>query len=267
MTSNNDNEFLDAFNESEDFPYPTTISRQDFQNDNQKDNFNVDEFLYKNHRFTSIDILIKDLTNLSKSLNQDLLDLVNNDYNDFIELGKSINGGLDLINNIKIDLKKFNFELNETKATFTNSSTIIKNGLIEKKKLINLKTKIKLLLLLNDQINNFEILLNSEDDNEIEIKIIIKLKNLTSLYLSFTKLNSLLINDSINFIEKNLKLRILSLKFEFKAYLEELLLKSLQQSKNYSNDKNNNDLVLQLLNIYKITGHESEFLSIIKRKQ
>lgn len=260
----------DILNGSDLFPYPITISREDFQGENDlkleaQDDFKVDEYLYQNHRFTSIDSLIKDLSTLSKSLNQELLDLVNNDYNDFIELGKSIHGGLELINNIKMDLKNFNQELISTNNNFTISQETLNYSLNKKKQLINLKTKIKLLLLLNDQIDNFETLLNfdidSENSNISNDKTSSNLKNLTTLYLSFSKLNNLLSKDSINFVENNLKQRVSSLKFEYKAYLDELLTRILHQQ---SSDAKNT-LLFDLMNIYRIIGHESDFIKISKK--
>lgn len=91
-------------------PYPTSIIQTDFKNFDS-DSHEIDLFLYKNYRFSSIDSIIKELTELSTNLNQNLLDLVNDDYHDFIDLGKSINDGLDLINAIVEDLKNFEIEL------------------------------------------------------------------------------------------------------------------------------------------------------------
>lgn len=258
---------FDLLNGSDLFPYPVTISREDFQGEklSSQDEFDVDEYLYKNHRFTSIDSLIKDLQNLSKGLNQELLDLVNDDYNDFIELGKSINGGLELINGIKMDLKNFNQELITTSNNFTVSQETLTYSLDKKKQLIQLKTKIKLLLLLNDQIDNFETLLNfdidSEHSNTSNEKMKSNLKNLTTLYLSFSKLNDVLSMHSIIFVENNLKQRVSSLKFEFKSYLDELLTKVLRQD----NSDSKNLLLFDLMNIYRIIGHESDFIKVSKR--
>lgn len=248
----------------EAFPYPVTISREEFQLELNSGAFEVDDFLYKNHRFTSIDTLIKDLSDLSTSLNKELLNLVNNDYNDFIKLGKSINGGLQLIQDVQIDLQKFSGTLSLTRKNFKASDDVVGNALQRKQQLVELKSKVKLCLLLNDYVNNFEHLLNLDVLNCETDKLVAKLKNLTSLYLSFSKLFALLAADErdehIGFINKNLKVRIMSLKFEFKGYLDELLVKF------NATRSQNHDIILELLNIYKITGHESDFLSIVHRK-
>lgn len=237
---------MDKDMEIESFPYPVTVNRQDFQNE-LIDQFDVDQFLFKNHRFTSIDSLIKDLTNLLNELNTELLNLVNENYNEFINLGKSIDGSLDLINFLKIDLKNFNNDLVNFNENLSKSRNLVENCLNEKKHLQVLKIKIKLLLLLNDQINNFENLLKIDDEN--------KLNNLTSLYLSINKLSTYLNNS--NSLEKSLMNKLVSIKFEFKSYLDNL------SSKLISNK--NNDLLLQILNIYKIIDHQSDFLNIIRK--
>ncbi|EGW34392.1 uncharacterized protein SPAPADRAFT_59823, partial [Spathaspora passalidarum NRRL Y-27907] len=147
-----ENEF-DILNGTDEFPYPTSIVRTDFKNFDDEE---IDEFLYKNHRFTSMDVLIKELSDLSKNLNQTLLDLVNNDYHDFIKLGKSINGGLDLINIISGDLKGFKLELISYKNKFNTGYKSINNLLVKRQKLIELKTSGKLCLLLHDQAIEFD---------------------------------------------------------------------------------------------------------------
>lgn len=249
----------------EEFPYPISINREDFQQELNCEAFQVDEFLYNNHRFTSIDSLIKDLTQLSDGLNKELLNLVNNDYADFIKLGKSINGGLEMMHNIQIDLQSFTSNLLLTKKNFQNSNDLVANSLKKKQELIELKTKIKLCLLLNDYVNNFESLLNIDDLITENHKLVIKLKSLTTLYLSLSKMFELITangnDESIAFINKNLKFKIMSLKFEFKSYLDEILTHF--KSKRIENQ----DVILELLNIYKITGHEADFIAILKAKQ
>lgn len=236
-----------------DFPYPVSISRDDFQGAT----IEADAFLFKNHRFTSVDSLIKDLTQLSNSLSQELLDLVNNDYNDFIELGKSINGGLDLINSIKVDLKSFNAELLSLKTSLISSRDTASQALHHRKLLLELKSTIKLVLLLNEQVNNFETLLAVEprqptgaaSDTKAtkatktptgttgtsDIKAtssnngtngtephdpIAHWNLLTSLYLSLLKISQLVGDQPSDFLDKSLRPRVSSLQLEFKLYLD-----------------------------------------------
>lgn len=255
------------FSGVEDFPYPVTIAREDFQNDLDANDFEPDAFLYDNHRFTLIQPLILDLTTLSRSLNQELLDLVNNDYNDFIRLGKSIDGSLELINNILLSVNTFGSDLEQSHVNFTDSLALVRASLGYKKRMEALKTKIKLSLLLNDSIGNFEVLLNyeiSESAPSFHRLVVDKLRNLTSLFLSFTNLYSLLVRDksteTIHFVS-NMKTKILSLKFEFKAYMDEVL-----ERHSRAENGRNSDVLLELVNSYKVTGHEADFFALVKQR-
>lgn len=293
---------MDILNGTDDFPYPISINRTDFQKFNQSE---IDQFLYSNHRFTLIDLLIKELTKLSDDLNQNLLDLVNTDYGDFIELGKSINGGLDLINLILGDLKNFRLDLINYHTKFGDSYELIDSSLAVRQELIRLKTLAKVNLLLNDQVTNFENALTVEDAEQPVLaagyaKVIHKLKSLTGWYLSISNLYHFLVsqdtpkpseatvkngansdNSSINgnntrrasllaisttstgnqFIENYLNNKISSLKFEFKSYLDDVLTTAIRNKK----DREVNELILELLNVYKVIGHEEDLLTIVKR--
>ncbi|KAK6202466.1 uncharacterized protein RJT21DRAFT_112421 [Scheffersomyces amazonensis] len=280
---------LDILNGSDEFPYPISINRTDFKSFDQAE---IDDFLYKNHRFTSIDVLIKELTQLSKDLNQNLLDLVNNDYNDFIRLGKSINGGLDLINLVSGDLKSFKFDLVNHYKRFEDSHQLLDNALKKRQQLIHLKTLAKLNVVLNDQVTNFEnaLILDANEPRRGHHITPEKLKSLTGMYLSISHLYQFVCSHSVIFEssdttadtelkdtnEKNnipaslftknyLNHKIASIKFEFKTYLDEIVKFSLRDH-GHSRSSDTSDLILELLNVYKVIGHESDLLAIIRRK-
>lgn len=283
---------VDLLDGTDEFPYPVSINRTDFKNFDQHD---IDEFLYKYHRFTSIDVLIKELSQLSRELNQNLLDLVNHDYNDFISLGKSINGGLDIINGVSGDLKSFRGELLSTYKKLDTSYDTVDHALAKRQELVQMKTYAKLSLLLNDQITSFENALINEEIDKLK-----RLKSLTGLYLSISNIFTFLQspkepkesneakakNDSINlelhlpqapaqtqtsqtlpfspdnqFIKNYLTFKISSIKYEFKTYLDHLLVSVISGPR----DERYPDSILELLNLYKIIGHERDFLEIVKR--
>lgn len=131
------------------------------------------------------------------------------------------------MHNIQIDLQNFNSNLSLVRKHFQTSNDLVVNSLEKKQELIELKTKIKLCLLLNDHVNNFENILNLDDLNTENVKLVTKLKTLTALYLSLSKLFALITSNerdnSVAFVNKNLKVKIMSLKFEFKGYLDEML--------------------------------------------
>lgn len=245
--------FASYLDGKDDFVYPAIITRDDFA-DNP--DFDPDSFLYDNHRFTSLDSLLRDLKSLSQTLNQDLLDLVNSEYTSFIQLGQSIGGCLDLINNISLDVGKFNQQLQFSKKNLTDSSVTAKRALQQKERLNVLKNKAKLILLLNEQCSSFETLLGLDIGELSSERLKPKLSTLTTLYLSATKIYAIL-NESKEdegcvFFEKNLKTRLLSLQLEFKAYIKETLDTVKTKPSGYE------DVIMSLLHCQRIVGNVSE---------
>lgn len=254
---------FDILNGTDEFPYPTSIIQTDFKNFDS-DSHEIDLFLYKNYRFSSIDSIIKELTELSTNLNQNLLDLVNDDYHDFIDLGKSINDGLDLINAIVEDLKNFEIELVNYYKKFLDLDNRLYQILQNRKFLNNLKTCIKLNLILHDQITEFDNCMNNQIQEENNIQGLNQLKTLTSLYLSINNIEIFLnkfiqlgnIDDVNNSIDNNdndnnngnhrvnspfhdnyINNKIASIKLEFKSYLDPLIRKELKKkAKKFTNN-------------------------------
>lgn len=274
---------FDILNGTDEFPYPTSIIQTDFKNFDS-DSHEIDLFLYKNYRFSSIDSIIKELTELSTNLNQNLLDLVNDDYHDFIDLGKSINDGLDLINAIVEDLKNFEIELVNYYKKFLDLDNRLYQILQNRKFLNNLKTCIKLNLILHDQITEFDNCMNNQIQEENNIQGLNQLKTLTSLYLSINNIEIFLnkfiqlgnIDDVNNSIDNNdndnnngnhrvnspfhdnyINNKIASIKLEFKSYLDPLIRKELKKK------ARNSQIMIELLNIYKLIGEEKSVMSII----
>lgn len=277
---------FDILNGTDEFPYPTSIIQTDFKNFDS-DSHEIDLFLYKNYRFSSIDSIIKELTELSTNLNQNLLDLVNDDYHDFIDLGKSINDGLDLINAIVEDLKNFEIELVNYYKKFLDLDNRLYQILQNRKFLNNLKTCIKLNLILHDQITEFDNCMNNQIQEENNIQGLNQLKTLTSLYLSINNIEIFLnkfiqlgniddVNNSIDnndhdnnngnhrvnspFHDKYINNKIASIKLEFKSYLDQLIRKELKKK------ARNSQIMIELLNIYKLIGEEKSVMSIISSK-
>ncbi|ODV82151.1 uncharacterized protein CANTADRAFT_24791 [Suhomyces tanzawaensis NRRL Y-17324] len=257
---------MDSEPSAEAFPFPVSINRTDFKTFDQS---NIDEFLYKYHRYTSIDVLIKELSALSKELNQSLLDLVNSDYDDFIRLGKSINGGVELIDSVSSDLKSFKLDLVGHASKLEQSQEAIGSYLRKREALVYVKTLAKLNVLLNDQTTSFELTLLA-DDNTVPEKIT-KLRTLTGLYLSISNFFAYLTSSSPSkegldtqltseFTTNYLTNKISSLKLEFKSYLDATL--SIIKVNSTADSR---DLALLVLNVYKIIGHEGDVVAALKR--
>lgn len=239
---------------NDEFVYPAFIARDDFAD---KADFDPDSFLYDNHRFTSLDSLHKDLQHLSQSLNQNLLDLVNNEYSLFIQLGQSISGCLDLIDNISLDVRKFDQQLRSAKVNLTESSAAAERALQHKRRLNVLKNKAKLILLLNELCLSFEMLLGLEIGELSPEQLKPKLSTLATLYLSATKIFAILTESngdekSCVFFDKVLKTKLLSLQLEYKAYIHETLKRVKAEPKDYSH------VIMMLLHCKRIVGSLSD---------
>ncbi|OBA21132.1 hypothetical protein METBIDRAFT_78189 [Metschnikowia bicuspidata var. bicuspidata NRRL YB-4993] len=256
-------DFDDRPGPEEPFPYPLNITREDFADVAL---FDPDEFLFKNHRYTSLDSLIADLRSLSKSLNQDLLDLVNNEYTNFIELGQSIGSCLELIDNLSVEVCKFKASLGQTFVDFSESSATAKAILQHKRSLNLLKNKIKVILLLHEQCISFETLLALDVADLSPGRLDMKLHTLTTLHLSIGKMYALIIESNLantetcQFFDNVVKTKVLTLKFEFKLYLDELLVMARSRSQEYRN------LILSILQTYRILGMSSEAVQTLRNK-
>ncbi|GME67043.1 unnamed protein product [[Candida] boidinii] len=198
--------------------------------DNNK--FDACLFLYENYKYWSLNDLITSFNKLLDEIDNELITLVNNDYSDFIRLGKSVDGTSELMSNIKLDLNDYSNSLKKSIKNLNKDDEIINDLINHKKNLNNFKNLINFILILNEQIEYCEILLENKDDeidedNEGEIKIqngfekegededyhgleytdkiseIEKIKELTSLYLSIhkilEKIDNLIKNDLIAF--------------------------------------------------------------------
>lgn len=277
---------------AEEFPYPLAITRDDFA-DNAA--FDPDAFLYKNHRFTALDSLIADLSALSRSLNQDLLDLVNDEYTNFIQLGQLIGGCLELVDNISLEVGKFNAVLGHTLDDFGTSAAAADAVLLHKRRLSLLKNRIKLICLLHEQCTRFETLLALDAGTLQSAQLAAKLSTLATLYLSVTKTFAVLMQgarahyasdvakngkfDAKNgkgsslaslasasdeevcvFFDRVVKTKVSLLKYEFKLSLDELM----EMAR--ADKAANGDLILQLLHIYRVTGHANDVVAALKRK-
>lgn len=238
------------------FPYPAAITRDDFAP--TQENFDADEFLYTQQRYASLDSLLKDLKRLSDSLNDELLKLVNANYAEFIRLGKLIDGGLDVVNSIQVEVKRFSRQLGSTDANLADSATAVGDYISVRKDLLSLKTTIRLCTVLNDHVANFHTLLNLETEATDKRGLVQHLRNLTSLYLSFSHLFGVILDHcgDVVFVNKVLRDKIMSCKFEFNAYLDEV-------SRTQLKKRDDGGLILELLNIYKITGRERSMRELL----
>jgi hypothetical protein len=111
----------------------------------EKVKFNVDKFLHDHFRYTRLDDLQVELTSLLKELDQELYDMVNNDYFDFINLGKTLEGGEGLVDRLRLDVSKYRKKLMDENKRLDESREFVKQSLDNLKQLQELKVSVYIL--------------------------------------------------------------------------------------------------------------------------
>lgn len=120
-------------NDSDDFlPFPKPLSRASFVTPD----FDPANFLSSlSNRHQSLADLQTELRELSQSLSKELLDLVNENYQDFLSLGTALKGGEERIEEIKTVLLGFQRDVRGIREKFESRTAAIKEHLDEKKQL------------------------------------------------------------------------------------------------------------------------------------
>lgn len=220
MSSQDD--LFDILDGTDEFPDLNKVTKESFladidkliKNDIVEDPFDVDEFLYKNFRFISLQDLYSELSNLHKDLDTELLNLVNDDYADFVSLGKLINNDnfLNLMSSIKLSVVNYKENVLKQQQELNLDLEIISSQLLAKKRLSKLKAFLKKTQQLESLIDVFEsILLELQEEKtdimtpeqavlqefggkeDINVEII---KELTSVYLLIHQLQMELQNQA-----------------------------------------------------------------------
>lgn len=99
FASENDNEYA--------LPSVRKIERAAFS----VDGFNVDEFLLEYHHYQTLEDMQEQLKSWSKTLEHELVDLINEDYSQFVGLGTSLSEGHPKIEDVKMELMSFQQEV------------------------------------------------------------------------------------------------------------------------------------------------------------
>lgn len=103
----------DDEDEEDNLPYPTELPRSDFL----KPDFDPQEYLSSlRNRHQALEDLRSDLRARSQLLNQELLDLVNGNYEEFLSLGSDLSGGEEKVEGVRIGLLGFTKEIEVLKT-------------------------------------------------------------------------------------------------------------------------------------------------------
>jgi hypothetical protein len=119
-------------------PFPKPLARSSFL----ASDFDPTTFLSSlSNRFQTLEDLQTELRTLSQSLNKELLDLVNDNYQDFLSLGSTLSGGEEKVEEVRVGLLGFQRELSLIRSKVDNRRDDVAKLVEDKRKL---KQEIKL---------------------------------------------------------------------------------------------------------------------------
>lgn len=256
-SSSSDNESLTFYNQN-----LTRDSLQDHMDDlHMRDAQELDPslLLLRYYKYWSLDDLSTTLGQLLKEVDQDLVELVNSHYLNFISLGKSMDGSQDLTRDIKIDLASYIKQLSKANSEITKDLDATAKLVEYKQRLVVYKRLVSTILLVNSQVETFTQLCNglSTDSSVLSDE---KLHHLAALYFSINKQYSVLLKMVASRPEIGNKqvlrdceiVRVLSkrlgaLELEFKSLLDAHL-KELHKLSGHEN----NQRIFDVVRLYKV---------------
>ncbi|KAK7902242.1 hypothetical protein LTR67_001886 [Exophiala xenobiotica] len=138
-------------------PFPKPLDRSAFL----APDFDATEFLSSlSNRFQTLEDLQTELRELSQTLNKELVDLVNDNYQDFLTLGSTLSGGEERIEDIRLGLLGFQREVNAIRGTVATRRNEVAE-LLKRKKALRQETGIaRSLLEIADRLDQLEVKFN-----------------------------------------------------------------------------------------------------------
>lgn len=223
--------------------------------------FDNSEFLLKHYKYRDLSDISNGFGKLITDIDKDLIELVNENYLSFINLGKSIDGSLDLIHDTKIDLNEYLKNLKLSNENIKKDETNLGKLQDSREKLILLKSFVTRLITLSELIDCFDKLISKFDDGNESADI---LKELVGLYFGINKMFSRLMEHSkenilpelleSNSILSNLSKKMNGLKLEFKGLLKSYFSKVKESSKT-------NDEVFGVFKLFQLLTGIEDFRS------
>lgn len=193
-------------------PSARLICRDDFCGET----FNVDEFLTKSHKYQTLDDLHQQLKKWDRQVSQELIDVVNGEYEAFIGVDKVLEGGGSRSEDVKLEVLRFQSEIKRVKQSIKEESRKVATLYRQKKELKELESEALLLLEYGTRLEDIDGQLKIResretrgfvsDENEQQMKKIqVLVKCCVALYLLREKcLNLVACNDdspAISYIE------------------------------------------------------------------
>ncbi|KAJ5647274.1 hypothetical protein N7490_003646 [Penicillium lividum] len=150
--------------DSSSLPFPEPLSRASFL----APDFDPTTFLSSlTNRHQSLEDLRQELRSLEQLLNKELLDLVNENYQDFLSLGTALRGGEEKVEGVKVGLLSFRRDVQSIRDKVEERRREVEGLLNEKRQLRSLADVGKNLLDYADRVEELEHLLMIEDKSSL----------------------------------------------------------------------------------------------------
>lgn len=242
----------------EEFPYPQQLTRDSFVDSIARfkeggKEFKVDEFLIQNYRYAALDDLHQDLSKLQKTLDKELVEVVNDDYDVLLNQASSIEGSVDLIHYLKLNVSSYQNRLETSRENLFSSREKVLQMLNAKRELQELKRKGKIMQLQDQQVHQLSDLI--EQSTKVDIPAV---KEMTTVYLSIQRLSQSGNKLGLDGFElwEDLEKQFNALHFKYKGVLD-----SYVSSKQWRENWND---VLEIMKIYSILGDQKSFLKLVR---
>ncbi|GAV27447.1 hypothetical protein PMKS-000915 [Pichia membranifaciens] len=222
------------------------------------EDLNIGEFLLKHYKYRELTDISDGLAGLIKGIDDDLVELVNVNYLSFINLGKSVDGSLDLIHDIKIDLSDYLKNLKSSNETIKNDTEKLDILQDSRGRLLSLRSIVERLITLSEMIECFDKLCSKFDKNE---ECTDMLKELVGLYFGINRMFLKLIKQTKdenlaslanNGILLGLNKKMNGLKLEFKSLLGSYL--THVRETNPSNEE-----IFEIFKLYQLLNLTEDF--------
>lgn len=162
----------------DDLPYPQPLPRASFLQPNFDPSAYLSEYIKQNRHQTLSD-LRQELRTRSQALQQELLELVNNEYQAFLNLGRDLKGGEEKVESVRVGLLGFVNGVNGVKAGVKRRREEVESLVVERKEIVEEAEKARALVEVYERIESLEDTLqpkwadrqqeaSSEDEDEDE---------------------------------------------------------------------------------------------------
>lgn len=140
-------------NDASTLPFPKPLARESFLTPE----FDAAAFLSNlSTRFQTLEDLQTELRELSQSLNKELVDLVNDNYQDFLTLGGTLRGGDEKVEDIRVGLLGFQRDVAGLKSKLDARRGEVRALLEEKRSVMKEAEKGRVLLDIAERLNDLE---------------------------------------------------------------------------------------------------------------